>query len=111
MKYVKGSGKVKANKSENVIIDLGEEDGVRVGNQFKVFLTTNGVGVFEKVHTRAEITKVAAPHLAVGKVMDSELPVEKGYKVRKVEKRLGYLYHFSRNVRIYRFHNLYFHPS
>ncbi|MCF7875899.1 PKD domain-containing protein, partial [Candidatus Bipolaricaulota bacterium] len=52
VKYVKGSGKDKAEKGEYVVIDLGEEDGVKAGDEFKVFLTTKGVGVFEKVCTR-----------------------------------------------------------
>jgi len=58
---------------------------VKIGDKFKVFLTTKGVGVFEKVYTSLEITKVVGPHLAVGKVLESDLTVEKGFTVRKVE--------------------------
>jgi len=53
---------------------------------FKVFLTAKGVGIFEKIYSKMEIIEVAGPHLAVGKVMESDLTVEEGYKVEKISE-------------------------
>ena len=85
VEYVKEAGKEEANKGEYVVIDLGEEDGVKEEDRFKVLYTSKGVGVIEDLNTEIEITDVAGPHYAVGKVLGSDLTVEKGYKVRKVE--------------------------
>ena len=85
VKYVKQAGREEAGKGEYVVINLGSEDGVKADDVFKVFLTAKGVGIFEKVYTKIEITKVAGPHLAVGKVRGSDLTVEKGYKVEKAK--------------------------
>lgn len=82
----KGAEKNGAIKGDYVAINLGAEDGVKVGDMFKVFLTAKGVGIFEKIYSKMEIIEVAGPHLAVGKVMESDLTVEEGYKVEKISE-------------------------
>lgn len=84
VKYVKGAGKEEADKGDYVVINLGEEDSVRKEDRFEVLYAAKGVGVIEDLRTEIEITDVAGPQLAVGKVLESGLTVEEGFKVRKV---------------------------
>ena len=85
VKYVKGSDKDKANQGEYVVIDLGNKDGVKKGDQFKVLYASKGVGIIEGLASEIEITDVVGPHLSVGRVTESGLTVEKGYRVRKMK--------------------------
>jgi len=83
VKYVKGPQNDKAERDEYVVINLGKEDGVEAGDRFKIFLTTKGVGIFEKVYNTMKVIDVVGPHMALGRIEGSDLRIKKGYRVRR----------------------------
>lgn len=62
------AGQVLAVNEENnfVIIDVGEDDGVKVGETFSVYRNSQKIGVLEVIQTRKEISAADIKNLSTG---------------------------------------------
>ncbi|MCF7875905.1 PKD domain-containing protein [Candidatus Bipolaricaulota bacterium] len=75
----------RAREGGRVMVDLGSEDGVEVGDGFRVYSSPKGVEVLNEKGASLEIEEVIASHLSLCKVVNADQKIKEGVKIERVE--------------------------
>ena len=79
-------GKEQAVEGDRVLIDLGSEDNVQVGDLFEAYreFTTRAGESVREARGKLEVIEVIAEHRSLCEVIESRIPIEVGDKVKRL---------------------------